>query len=395
MENQNQKKKVLIFSLAYFPKFIGGAEIAIKEITDRCGGDFEFDMITLRFDKTLPKNEKIGNVNIYRIGPSSHLKNIRHLPAKAKFAKIIMPIIATKKALKLHRKNKYDIVWSMMANQAGFAGLFFKTFKSDVKFLLTLQEGDPIDQIKKKVRPVYGIFQKIFKSADYVQVISNHLAAFALEMGTQREKITVIPNGVDIERFKNPDQDRVVHVRKGLSARDYYIIITASRLVEKNGVADLVEAATFLDDKVRILVLGDGILYDKLIKQADKLRVTNKVIFLGQIDPTDVPNYFAAADIFIRSSWSEGLGNVFLEAMASGLPVIATHVGGIPDIITENENGLFARVKDPKDIAMKINMLIKDKELRDHLIANGYKTVEDKYDWNKVAGQMCDIFKNI
>lgn len=395
MDDKNQKKRVLIFSLAYFPKFVGGAEIAIREITDRCGDGFEFDMVTLRLDKTLPKNEKIGNVNVYRVGPSGTLKNLRHLPWKSRVAKIIMPIVATKKALKLHRKNKYDIVWSMMANQAGFSGLFFKTLRPEVKFLLSLHEGDPLDQVKKSFRYIYGTFKKTFKKADHVQVISNHLSSFALEMGTLREKISIIPNGVDIEKFKNPDQDRVVHVRKGLSARDYYIIITASRLVEKNGVCDLVEAATFLDDKVRILVLGDGILYDKLIKKADQLKVTNKVIFLGQIDPTDVPNYFAASDIFVRASWSEGLGNVFLEAMASGLPVIATHVGGIPDIIREKENGLYAQVKDPKDIAMKINMLIKDKELRDHLIENGYKTVEEKYHWDKVSDQMKNLFLSI
>jgi len=121
-------KRILIFSLAYVP-YVGGAELAIKEITDRIDSDeYTFDMITLRFDKKLPAVEKIGNVTVHRIGFSARNVKVsdRALPWQCKLAKIFFPFTSFFKARSLYRKNAYDMIWAMMANQAGFGALFFK-----------------------------------------------------------------------------------------------------------------------------------------------------------------------------------------------------------------------------------------------------------------------------
>ena len=99
-------KRVLIFSLTYHP-YVGGAEVAIKEITDRLGNDFEFDMITLRFDKALPKEEKRGNITIHRIGPAVDNPRVsdRNMPITLRLAKILFPFTAFFKALSLDRRN--------------------------------------------------------------------------------------------------------------------------------------------------------------------------------------------------------------------------------------------------------------------------------------------------
>ena len=130
---EERKKKVLIFSLAYIP-FVGGAELAVKEITDRID-DTEFDLITFRFDKKWPKFERIGNVNIYRISGG----------------KTLFPFLAFCKASRLNRERKYPVVWSIMANRAGFAALFFKLWNPKIKYLLTLQEGDALDYPEKRM----------------------------------------------------------------------------------------------------------------------------------------------------------------------------------------------------------------------------------------------------
>ena len=104
---EEHKKRVLIFSLAYIP-FVSGAELAVKEITDRIN-DLDFDLITLRFDRKWAKKEKIGNVNIHRIGGGE----------------LFFPFFAFWKARKFYKKNGYDLGWSIMANRAGFAALFF------------------------------------------------------------------------------------------------------------------------------------------------------------------------------------------------------------------------------------------------------------------------------
>ena len=133
-------KRILIFSLTYNP-FIGGAEVAIKEITDRQDSkDLEFDMITLRFNNKLPKFERIGGVNVHRIGFSTTNPSISDLSSwPLKINKYFFPFIGLAKALSLNKTRRYDALWNMMANYSAFAGLFFKFIKPNVKYLLTLQ----------------------------------------------------------------------------------------------------------------------------------------------------------------------------------------------------------------------------------------------------------------
>ena len=163
------KKNILIFSIAYLP-FIGGAEVAVREITDRLG-DFEFDMLTARLSPKLARFEKIGNVNVYRLGFGSALD------------KYMFPFAACLKALSLNIKRSYALSWAIMAAYAGFAGLFFKLARPKIPFLLTLQEGDPLPEIEKKVRFIRPIFKKIFLKADHIQAISNFLADWARKIG--------------------------------------------------------------------------------------------------------------------------------------------------------------------------------------------------------------------
>src|SRR3989344_7936056 len=125
MANEHNKKRILIFSLTYHP-FIGGAEIAIKEITDRISAsEYEFDMITLRFDKNLPEVERIGNVTVHRIGMTTDSPNIsdRRIPFTARLSKILFPFFSFLKARSLHKQNAYSAIWAMMANHAAFGAL--------------------------------------------------------------------------------------------------------------------------------------------------------------------------------------------------------------------------------------------------------------------------------
>jgi glycosyltransferase involved in cell wall biosynthesis len=384
-------KRILIFSFVYYPRFIGGAEIAIKEITDRINSDdIEFDLIALRIDKTLPKFERIGNVNVYRIGFSGiQDKSADSLPWYLHLNKYIYPFIGAIKANFLHREKKYDAVWGMMANYSGFGALFFKLFNMSVPFVLTLQEGDPIDYIKKRTRFVSPMFSMIFTKADFIQTISNYLADFARMMGATCP-IEVVPNGVDISHFTktyNPSEleDLKVNLRKDL---DDIFIITTSRLVVKNAVGDVIKSLVHLPPNVKFLVLGTGYQLEELKTLARDLGVYERVNFLGYVSHTEMPKYLKVSDIFIRPSISEGFGNSFIEAMAGGLPVIATSVGGIVDFLKNKETGLFCEVGDPKDIARKIDIYLKDKNLRDEIVDNAMHMVIDRYDWGMIVKSM-------
>ena len=365
-------KKVLIFSTAYLP-LIGGAEIAVKEITDRVL-DYEFDLITARIDKNLSREEKIGRVNIYRVGFGT------------KFDKFLLPVLGVLKALSLSRKNKYSFIWSIMASQGGMAALFFK-YLTAKPFILTLQEGDSEKHILNRVGVFYPLWKRIFRKADCITVISKYLKDFALRHGA-RCTIDVISNGVDIKKFTNQFNEIEKNNFKkdlGLSVEDR-VVVTVSRLVYKNGVDILTESMK--DVEARLLIVGDGEDKEKLEKIVKDNNLENKVFFVGKVDPEEVPKYLWISDVFVRASRSEGFGNVFIEAMAASVPVIASNAGGISDFLKDGENGVASSFED---LASDIKYLLNDKKLRDKLIVNGLKTA-DLYNWDIKARDFKVLF---
>jgi glycosyltransferase involved in cell wall biosynthesis len=375
-------KKILIYSIAYHP-FVGGAEVAVKEITDRIS-DIEFYMITLNLDGKQRKYEKIGNINVYRVGNGN-------------MGKYFFPLTSLLKALSLNKKIKFNAVWSIMANYAGFGALFFKIFNPKIPFVLTLQEGDPIEHIKKRVGLFYPLFKQIFKKADIVQAISNHLADFAKKMG-YADEVFVIPNGVDTYIFSRDYSEQELGALRWQfhkETKDVFLV-TTSRLVVKNGINDIISALTFLPKNIKFLIVGVGSLEKDLKKMALELGLVNRVIFAGFVDYKEIPKYLKISDIFIRPSLSEGMGNSFIEAMASGLPVVATPVGGIPDFLKENKTGLFCKIKNPESIAFCVNKILDNEILRKELILNASKMVTKDYDWARIVKKMEDrVFSKI
>jgi len=362
------RKKILIFSLAYEP-VVGGAEVAVKEITNHLT-DIDFDLITLRFSEDHKEKEKIGNCNVYRLNTSKNL----------------FPFKAYLFATKLHKEKSYDATWAVMANWAGFAALFFKLSFPNVPYLLNLQEGDSFSYIKSRVWFVYPLFRRIFLRADVIQPLSNYLADWARSMG-YKGRIEIIPNGVDFQRFENFNQ-------KEFDSNNV-VIITTSRLVEKNAVGDIIESLKFLPQNVSLKILGTGPLEKSLQLKAKSLQLDKRVEFLNHIPNEDLPKYLHKADIFVRPSLSEGFGISFIEAMAAGLPVIATPVGGIVDFLEDEETGLFCKVKNPESIAKAVERLISDKTLRSKIITNAKKMVKERYDWDLVAKEMKERVFNL
>ncbi len=372
------RSRVLIFSLAYFP-VVGGAEIAVKEITDRLGDSFDFDLVTLQFNKSHLVQEVIGSVNVYRIGGS----------------KAFFPIKAFFLANRLHRLKSYRISWSIMAAYAGFAALFFKLLNPKIPFLLTLQEGDSEKHILNRVGVFYPLWRLIFKKSDYIQVISQYLADFARRYGATCP-VEVVPNGVSLEKFKI--RSTKSETNSNYKNSNVKTIITTSRLVYKNGIDTLIRAVALLKAKsykLKAIIVGDGPDRSKLEQLARDLGIVDRIKFIGHVNPDRIPEYLSTADIFVRPSRSEGLGNSFLEAMAAGLPVVGTAVGGIPDFLTDGETGLFSKVDDPESLADKIDLLFTNAELYQGISENGKRLVYQKYSSDLVASRMKDIFRKI
>ena len=382
----------------------GGAELAIKNITDRIG-DISFDLIALQFDSALPRREKIGNVTVHRIGFTMRHPTPKELVRFPLYLnKILFPILAFFKAVELHRRHPYDMVWAMMS-YAGFPAMFFTCIYRRVPFLLTLQEGDSIAHITKRlrIRAVFPLYKLVFKRAHFVQPISQYLDAFARSMGF-RGTSEVIPNGVAIRYFSRTFDEKTIGKMKqmlGKKEGDAFII-TTSRLVQKNGVDDLIMSLRSLDAHIKLLILGTGPDEEKLKLLAKKYGLGARARFLGHIALEDVPQYLAVSDIFCRPSRSEGFGSSFVEAMAAGIPVIATPVGGIGDFLFDPEKnpdkeptGIFCAVDDPKSIAHAVRYVLDDHAIRTKIVANAKRLVVEQYDWDLIGKRMEGVFDGI
>lgn len=386
-------KKALIFSLAYYPHLVGGAEVAVKEITDRISpAEIEFDMVTLYAGAS--RFEKIGNVNIYRVGPRVKIDGgiVPRIPHSIKFQYVFFAFI---KALLLHRERRYSFIWSVMASFNGFSALFFKFIHKKVPFFLNLQEGDSFEHIRKTVGYFYPLYVQIFQKADYIQAISNFLSDYALTTMKVKCPVSVIPNGVDYKFFSTHStsgQKSALMSELSLDPFDT-VLITTSRLVPKNSVADIIDSLVYLPHHVKLLILGTGPLEDLLKEKVKLLHLEKRVRFVGYVPHSELPIYLNISHIFIRPSLSEGMGVSFVEAMAAGVPLIATKVGGIPDFLFDRETGLFCEVKNPQDIAQKVEILMQNKELRESIIENARELVRTKYDWDLITRNMLEIFR--
>jgi glycosyltransferase involved in cell wall biosynthesis len=139
-------------------------------------------------------------------------------------------------------------------------------------------------------------------------------------------------------------------------------------------------------------IVGSGGEEQKLRALTKELGVEERVEFLGHTSQSDIPNLLTGADIFVRPSRSEGFGNSFVEAMAAGLPVVGTRVGGIPDFLKDGETGLLVAVDDPKDLAVKLELLLNDDGLRDRVARQGQELAVRSYGWDLIAERMNSIF---
>lgn len=372
---QQPSKTALIFSTAYLP-LIGGAEIAVQEVTKRIP-EYRWILYCARIRPGLPTYEVLEGVEVHRIGFGI-----------ASVDKILLPLFAPLIAL---RHRNVVMLWGIMASYGGLAARIVASFRPNIPFVLSVQEGDSEEHIRRASRGFFWMVRAIFRRATAIHAISASLAAWSVRMGYTGSRCTVVPNGVDLAHFAAGREERPgIRAQLGIP-ETAWTVVTVSRLVEKNGVRDLIAACTLLPEDTHLIVVGSGGLESVLRKDARVLG--NRVHFVGMVGYRDIPQYLHAADAFCRPSLSEGLGNVFLEAQAAGLPVVATPVGGIPDVVIPDETGLFCEPKNPESIAGALLRLKNDQALCDRLIATAQAQVQ-RFDWSTIAREMSNLFRS-
>ena len=245
------------------------------------------------------------------------------------------------------------------------------------------QYGTQLNRILKRLETF------AYRRADAVVFLSkNEKIGFSNKLGFIPRHATIIPTGVDIERYGTPAVcKRGRSIRKSLKLSRIPTLIFVGRLVKVKGTEYLLDAMTRLKDKhATLLIIGDGPERKALEAQADRLQLGKRVRFLGH--RLDIPELMAAADLFVLPSVSEGLPVSMLEAMASGLPCVVTDIG-LP--VKNNATAMVVPPKDSTALARSVDQLLASKSTRNRLITGGQELAR-KFSWEKTCRQYFELF---
>jgi glycosyltransferase involved in cell wall biosynthesis len=232
----------------------------------------------------------------------------------------------------------------------------------------------------------------VLRSFDAIIAVSDRIATELRQAGVPAGKITVIDNGIDLTPFRSAVPVLASELNKG----DGLLIGTAGRLVAQKGLTFFLTAAQQVLEEfpnLQFAIFGDGPDRGKLEQMAKDLRIENKVWFAGTRN--DMPNVYASLDVFALASIDEGLPMALLEAMASGVPVVATEVGAVPKVIMPGRTGMLVRPGDPRELAQALACLARDPALRERLGNNGKQAVHQQFSSQIMTQNYCRVYEQL
>jgi len=236
--------------------------------------------------------------------------------------------------------------------------------------------------------------RRICRCMDVVIAVSEDIAAKLERAGVDRKKIRVVYNGVGSEF--SPRDRQMARRELGLP-ESRFIVIFVGLLVPVKGVEFLLEALPLLNDSnVYCVLVGDGVSQSELEAKARDLGIAEQVQFVGRRAASEVPLWISSADVLALPSLSEGRPNVVLEAQACGIPVVATRVGGTPELVRDGQTGLLVEPGSAASMARGLSRLLGDAPFRDSIGRAGRAMVEEgDSTWEASAAKVHDIYREL
>ena len=396
------KKKLLVLA-STFPRWADDDIVPfVYELSKRLADDFDVSVLMPGYPGA-KAFEVIGNIKVYRFryfirkfeklaGSGGILPTLK----KNKLYYLVIPFFmaanffALRKLVKKHRPDVIHAHW--VIPQGLIAALARKMYK--VPFLVTAHGGDIFGL---RGRFATAVKRFTLKKADKITVVSSAIKNEILTTLVPNLKIKIVSMGVDSKHFSPDKKDDSIKARYKI---DGPFLLFVGRLTEKKGVRYLIEAMPAVlkeFQKVRLLIIGSGVLQEDLKALTKKLGLEGNIVFVGQIPNSELPKYYATADIFIGPSViakggdTEGLGITFVEAAMSGSVPIASDVGGISDVIEDGTTGFFVEPQKSSQIADKIITLLKDETLLSRIRTQARKKMISKFDWKIISDKYTEL----
>jgi glycosyltransferase involved in cell wall biosynthesis len=232
------------------------------------------------------------------------------------------------------------------------------------------------------------------RAVDGVVAISDGVADSLAAAGVERQRVTVVHSGVDCERFRAPTLEERAAARGELNIADGEFVISAvGALEQRKGHRYLIAAigAIAASGKFRCFIVGQGLIGRVLQDEIAVIRNLDRIKLLGRVD--DVRGLLWASDAFAMPSLKEGLGVAALEAMASALPVIASDVGGLREVVEDGRSGIIVPPANPEKIASAIKRLAESPELRSQMSAAARARVVENYSMERMAARTLALYR--
>lgn len=360
----NTKKKKLLVTGSTFPRWEGDTEP--RFVLDLSEALTEYFDVTALVPAApgAQKKEEMNGVHIirYHYFPIHQWETLCYPGAivprikEKKIRILLVPFLFISLYIQLAKRVKdYDIVHAHWLIPQGIVQSFFHT-----PYIVTGHGGD-VTSLNKGI--LKTLKRRTLERAGHITAVSGQLERVIQQLYPNK-KLDIISMGCKTKNFS-----REYRVENYFNQNSSKVILFVGRLAEKKGVSYLLKAIEGLDAK--LVIVGDGPMRQELEAQACKLG--DQVTFLGAKNHEELKTIFASADIFVAPSITakdgdkEGIPTAIMEAMASGLPVIASDSGGIAEIITDGVNGYLTKEKDVKQIRKRLVSLLEDDELREEL----------------------------
>jgi glycosyltransferase involved in cell wall biosynthesis len=367
-------KKINIAQVIYGLKY-GGAEKLLIPLSTKVDSE-RFRVMVIALTCGGPLEEQLRRSNI----------DVRVLRRDGRFS-----LFDLFRLVRLIKEQEIDIIHTHLQNADIWAGLAAKF--CGVKHISTFHgvyfKISILESMKQKLRVILP--HKII-------AVSHHTANYCIvQLKAKSEKVVVVHNGVDISKFQSVLDIDFKRRELGI-AQDKTVLASFGRLEIEKGHRCLIEAIAHLKNvyskiNLVVLIVGEGSLKQKLMKMSMELGLNEIVRFLG--DRRDVAELLEITDIVVNPSLSEGLPLSCLEAMAAGKPVVATRVGGMPELIKDKENGLLVESGDPARLARGILDLIEDKDLAKRLALKAKDSTRTDFSIDKMLVQTSQLYESL